>query len=78
VSTAACVVLVTAPTVEVAASLGRALVDERLIACATLVPGARSIYRWKGEVCEVPEVLRLDAAAGHQPWLDWLLASTTR
>ena len=28
----------------------RALVEERLIACGTVLGGARSIYRWQGEI----------------------------
>lgn len=35
----------------------RAAVDRRLVACVNLVPGARSIYRWEGKVCEEQEVL---------------------
>ena len=30
-----------------AARVARQLVEERLVACANLLPGARSIYRWK-------------------------------
>ena len=30
-----------------AARVARVLVEERLVACANLLPGARSIYRWK-------------------------------
>jgi periplasmic divalent cation tolerance protein len=100
------VVLVTAPSVEVAASIGRTLVDEGLIACANLVPGVRSIYRWQGKVCdeaevllvlkarsegfeavrarvvalhpyEVPEVVKLDVAEGHAPYLAWVLGKTS-
>ncbi|MCU0696831.1 MAG: divalent-cation tolerance protein CutA [Myxococcaceae bacterium] len=52
-------VLSTAPSEEVAASLARTLVDERLIACANLVPQARSIYRWQGAVQDEAEVLVL-------------------
>ena len=37
----------------------RALVDARLVACGTLLAGARSIYRWQGEVTEEPEVVVL-------------------
>lgn len=37
----------------------RALVEERLIACGNLLPGARSIYRWQGEVADQPEVVVL-------------------
>ncbi len=51
------VVLVTVPTVERAAELARALVDEHLIACANIVPGVRSIYRWQGAVCDEAEAL---------------------
>lgn len=51
------VVLMTAPSEEQAATLARSLLDERLIACANLVPRVRSLYRWKGEVCDEAEVL---------------------
>lgn len=50
-------VLVTAPDGEVAARLGRVLVEERLAACVNLVPGLRSIYRWEGEIQDDSEVL---------------------
>lgn len=55
--TDALVVLVTAPSAEQAAALGRALVGERLAACASVVPGVRSIYWWEGEVQDAPEAL---------------------
>lgn len=51
--------LSTAPDAEHAARIARALVDERLIACANLVPGLTSIYRWQGEVQADAEVLLL-------------------
>lgn len=51
--------LSTAPDAETAARIGRALVQERLIACANLVPGLTSIYRWQGEVQQEGEVLLL-------------------
>ncbi|HEX6749486.1 MAG TPA: divalent-cation tolerance protein CutA [Longimicrobium sp.] len=47
----------TAPDAAAARTLARALVDERLIACANLVPGVTSIYRWEGRVEEAGEVL---------------------
>jgi periplasmic divalent cation tolerance protein len=40
-----------------AARVARALIDERLIACANIVPGARSLYRWEGVVRDEREVL---------------------
>ena len=42
-----------------AARVARVLVEERLVACANLLPGARSIYRWKDEVKDEPEVVVL-------------------
>ena len=53
----ALVVLVTAPSAEKAAELGRVLVSERLAACASVVPGIRSIYWWEGRVQDEPEAL---------------------
>jgi periplasmic divalent cation tolerance protein len=51
------VVLMTAPDVECAQRIARALVGERLAACVNLVPGIQSIYRWEGAVQEEAEVL---------------------
>tara|TARA_Y100001968_G_C19302108_1_gene689653 strand:- start:115 stop:435 length:321 start_codon:yes stop_codon:yes gene_type:complete len=52
------VVLCTAPETE-AADLARELVTRRLAACCNIVPGLRSIYRWKGELCDDGEALLL-------------------
>ncbi|MGE3690661.1 MAG: divalent-cation tolerance protein CutA [Novosphingobium sp.] len=37
------------PDRESAAAAARALLDERLIACANVLPGMLSIYEWRGE-----------------------------
>jgi periplasmic divalent cation tolerance protein len=95
------VALSTAPSVEKAAEIARTLVEERLAACVNIVPGVRSIYRWKGELCddtevlcviktrkdrvaalrdrlpalhpyEVPELVVLEVASGHAPYLAWI------
>jgi len=50
-------VLVTAPNEEEAAGIAKALVAERLAACANIVSNVRSIYRWEGKVQDDPEVL---------------------
>ena len=42
-----------------AARVARVLVEERLVACANLLPGARSIYRWKAAVNDEREVVVL-------------------
>ena len=43
-------VYVTCANAEQAASIGRALVEERLAACANILPGVTSIYRWEGRI----------------------------
>lgn len=64
------VVLVTAPDVETAVQLGRALVEERVAACANILPGVRSIYRWEDAVQDDAEVLLLiKTTTGIQPQL---------
>jgi len=42
-----------------AARVARTLVEERLIACANLLPGARSIYRFNDAVADEREVVVL-------------------
>ena len=43
-------VYMTAGLPEEARAIGRVLVTERLAACANLVPGLTSIYRWQGAI----------------------------
>lgn len=52
-------VVSTAPDLERARALARALVEERLAACVSFQPGLASVYRWKGAVEEATEVLLL-------------------
>src|SRR5712691_5947975 len=55
----ALVVLTTLANDDDARTLVTALLADRLIACGTLLPGARSIYRWEGAVSEESEVVVL-------------------
>ena len=55
----ALVVLTTLATDADARALVTALVAARLVACGTLLTGARSIYRWKGSITEEAEVVVL-------------------
>lgn len=52
-------VYITAANEAEAERIGRALVEERLAACANIVPTIRSIYRWQGELVKDSEALLL-------------------
>jgi len=51
------IVLVTCPSVAEARRIGRSAVEKKLAACANIVTGVESIYRWKGKVERAREVL---------------------
>ena len=51
------VVLVTCGSIAEARRIGRAVVEHNLAACANIVSGVESIYRWKGKVERAREVL---------------------
>ena len=51
------VVLVTAPDLKTARKLARAALEARLIACANLIPGIESHYRWLEQIEAGAEVL---------------------
>jgi periplasmic divalent cation tolerance protein len=50
-------VFVTTANEEEAVHIAKTIVTERLAACANMVSGLRSIYRWKGEICDTEERL---------------------
>ena len=53
------IVMTTVASAEDAARLGRTLVEERLAACATVLPSAHSIYSWQGKIESSDEILLL-------------------
>jgi periplasmic divalent cation tolerance protein len=51
------IVLITAPDMRTAEELARVLVGRAALACANLIDGVKSVYRWEGRVEEAREVL---------------------
>ena len=70
------VVLTTLGNVEEARNLVRELVNRRVVACGTILPGATSIYRWEGTLTEATEVVVLLKTRGER-WADLLNAVRT-
>ena len=58
------VLLVMVGSLREAETIARAVVKERLAACANVIPGAVSIYWWEGKLCEGDEVLMVVKARG--------------
>ena len=58
-------VLGTCPDQETALGLAERLVEERLAACANLIPGILSVYRWEGRIQQDAEVM-LTIKTSHQ------------
>ena len=73
------VVLMAAPDAETARQIVRTLVEERIAACGTILPAVTSVYRWRGEVEDAAEALVVfkTTAAGHGPYLDWVLENVS-
>jgi periplasmic divalent cation tolerance protein len=51
------VVVTTVGTEEQALEIARRLVESRLAACVNILPGVRSVFRWKGKVQDESEFL---------------------
>jgi periplasmic divalent cation tolerance protein len=58
-STDTLVVMTTVSTEDEAVDLIRGLLERRLVACGTILPGVRSLYRWEGKVADEREVMVL-------------------
>ena len=59
------VVLLTVSSEEEGLKIARALVGRRLAACVNVVPGVRSVYRWKGEIKDDKELLLVAKTREH-------------
>jgi periplasmic divalent cation tolerance protein len=53
------VILTTTGSFDLAESIARSLVEEKLAACVNVLPEIRSLYRWEGKLCEDKEFLLL-------------------
>lgn len=51
------VILVTVVNQKEAVRIGEGMVNAKLAACANIIPGIQSIYRWKGKIVKAQEVL---------------------
>lgn len=50
-------ILTTCPDQALATTIAQALVDELLAACVNILPGVRSVYRWRGKTETAEEYL---------------------
>lgn len=53
------IVFVTHPDLPTATRLAKIVVEERLCACANIIPAMQSIYMWKGNLEQSSEVLMI-------------------
>jgi len=57
-------IYVTTGSIGEASTIARTLLDERLIACANIIDGMRSYYRWQGAVREDREAVLIVKTRG--------------
>jgi len=53
------IILTSVGTEQQAVEISEELIDRHLATCVNIIPCLRSIYRWKGKVCEDSEYLLL-------------------
>jgi len=51
------VILITAKDKKEAAKIAQVLLESKLIACANIIDGVQSLFRWKGKIDSSEEVL---------------------
>lgn len=51
------IIYITTGSINEAKKIGRVLIDEKLVACSNIISPIRSIYKWKGKVCDDKEAL---------------------
>lgn len=69
-------VTTTVDSLQAAQVLAREILAGRLAACVQIDPGLTSLYRWRGELCEEPEVrLVIKTLPGRESALQALFAT---
>ena len=53
------IVYCTVPDEKTAVAISKTVVTEKLAACCNIIPHLRSIYSWKGQICDDSELLLL-------------------
>lgn len=49
--------MITTPSSREARAIGNRLVEEKLAACANIIPTIESVFRWQGKICRERESL---------------------
>ena len=49
----------TCPSSEVADRIAQQIVEKRLAACANIIPGVKSVYRWQGKIIQDQECIMM-------------------
>lgn len=58
-------VYITTENEQEARKIGKTLVEERLAACANIIDGAKSIFRWEGKIRETQECILIAKTPYH-------------
>jgi periplasmic divalent cation tolerance protein len=53
------VVMITTPTLKEARAIGKKLVEEKLAACANIIPRVESVFFWQGRIHQKREALMI-------------------
>lgn len=57
-------IYITCGSAAEASRIAAVLVEERLAACANIIPGMRSVYRWKGSIEQAEETVLIAKTTG--------------
>ena len=75
------IIISTFPSKQSVTSIANQLVKKKLVACVNITK-ISSVYAWKGKIenlhpYDVPEIAEINVDSINQPYLEWLVDSTT-